>query len=146
MATTKTLTAANSALSLLVRGLFPTPQAIQGYATDDSFAADDVNPVEVQMGVDGLMSAGYVPYSTKFNITLQADSPSTAMFDTVLAYQKANLTPVIFDGTLIIGGTQEKYALTKGFLTAATPMSSAKKMLQPRKFTIEFQDVTKAPI
>jgi hypothetical protein len=141
-----TLTTANSAVSLVVRGLFPVPQRLQGYATDDSFAAEDVNPMEVQMGVDGQLSGGYVPYSTAITFTFQADSPSVAMFDTVLEAQKANKEGFIFDGTIIIQGTGDKYACTKGYLTTATPMSTAKKMLQPRKFTLTFQDVTKAPV
>lgn len=141
-----TLTTANSAVSLVVRGLFPVPQRLQGYATDDSFAADDVNPMETQMGVDGQLSAGYVPYPTAITFTFQADSPSVAMFDTVLEAQKANKEGFIFDGTIIIQGTGDKYAMTKGYLTTATPMSTAKKMLQPRKFTITFESVTKAPV
>lgn len=141
-----TLTTANSAASLVVRGLFPVPQHLQGYATDDSFATEDVQPMEVQMGVDGQLSAGFVPYPTAITFTLQADSPSTDMFDTVLEAQKAQKEGFIFDGTIIIQGTGAKYAMTKGFLTSATPMSTAKKMLQPRKFTITFQDVSKAPV
>jgi hypothetical protein len=130
----------------MVRGLFPVPQAIQGYATDDSFATDDVSPGEVQMGVDGLLSAGFVPYPTVITITLQADSKSTKMFDAVLEAQKANKELFIFDGTLIIQGTGDKYALTKGYMTSATPMSTAKKILQPRKFALTFESVSKAPV
>jgi len=141
-----TLTTANSAVSVVVRGLFPVPQHLQGYATDDSFATEDVNPMEVQMGVDGQLSGGFVPYATPITFTLQADSPSIAMFDTVLEAQKASKEGFIFDATILIQGTGDKYACTKGFLTTATPMSTAKKTLQPRKFTLTFQDVTKAPV
>ncbi len=97
------------------------------------------------MGVDGRLSAGYVPYPTKLNITLQADSPSTNMFDVVLAAQVAANELYVFDGVVILQGTNEKYVFTKGFLTAATPMSSSKKVLQPRKFTITFEKTSKAP-
>lgn len=140
-----TLTTANSSATLMVRGLFPVPQNLQGYATDDSFAAEDVKPVETFMGVDGLLSAGYVPYPTEISFTFQADSPSTAMFDVVLAAQVSAKEAFIFDGTIIIQGTGEKYAMTKGYLSSATPMSSGKKTLQPRKFTLTFESVTKAP-
>lgn len=146
MANNKTLTTANSALTLSVRGLFPAPQSIQGYATDDSFAVDDVAPAEVMMGVDGKLSGGYVPYPTVLNLTLQADSNSTEMFDTVLEAQKANKELFIFDGTLIIQGTGEKIAFTRGFLTNSTPMSTAKKVLQPRKFVLTFEGASKAPV
>jgi hypothetical protein len=140
-----TLTTANSAATLIVRGLFPVPQNLQGYSTDDSFMAEDVKPGEVQMGVDGLLSAGYVPYPTEISFTFQADSPSTNMFDVVLGAQVSAKEMFIFDGTIILQGTGEKYAMTKGYLTSATPMSGGKKTLQPRKFTITFEKVTKAP-
>jgi hypothetical protein len=142
----KTLTTANSALLLMVRGLFPVPQAIQGYATDDSFAVDNVKPVETYMGVDGKLSGGYVPFPTIMTITLQADSDSVGMFDTVLAHQKANNEALIFDGTLFVQGTNEKNAMTKGFLTDVTPTSTAKKTLQPRTFEITWESMTKAPV
>lgn len=141
-----TLTTANSALSLMVRGLFPVPQSIQGYSTDDSFSVEDISPAEVQMGVDGMLSGGFVPYPTALTITLQADSKSVQMFDTVLEAQKAAKELFIFDGTLIIQGTGEKYAMTKGFMTSATPMSNSKKVLQPRKYTLTFENVSKAPV
>lgn len=142
----KTLTTANSALSLMARGLFNVPQAIQGYATDDSFAVDDVNPVETMMGVDGKLSGGYVPYATVMTIMLQADSDSIEFFDTILETQKANKEAFILDGVLIVQGSGHKYALTKGFLSTSTPAETAKKVLQPRKFTITWENCTKAPV
>lgn len=141
-----TLTTANSSFLLAVRGLYPVPQKIQGYAMDESFAADDVQPAEVQMGVDGQLSAGFVPYATAIVFTLQADSKSIDFFDEVLEAQKATKEVLIFDGVAILQGTGAKYAMTKGFLTSASPMSTGKKVLQPRKFTITFENVSKAPV
>jgi hypothetical protein len=140
-----TLTTANSSMSLQVRNLFPVPQIIKGYATDDSFAVDDVDPAETYMGVDGQLSGGYVPYSTKLTMTLQADSASTAMFETVLAAQVAAKELYIWDGVIIIQGTGQKYNFTKGFLRTASPMPGSKKVLQPRKFMIEFEQCTPSP-
>lgn len=141
-----TLTTANSAMTLAVRGLYPIPQSIQGYATDDSFSTEDVTPGETYMGVDGKLSAGYVPYSTKLTIVLQADSSSTQMFDDVLAAQVAAKELYIFDGTMILQGTGEKYSFTGGYLIKASPSATAKKVLQPRPFTIEFESMSKAPV
>lgn len=140
-----TLTTANSSFSLLVRNLFPVPQKLQGYSTDDSFSVEDVKPAEIQMGVDGYLSAGFVPYPTEITYNFQADSPSIAMFDAVLEAQKAAKELYVFDGIGIIQGTGEKYAFTKGYLTSATPLSQGKKTLQPRKFTITFEVAAKAP-
>ena len=141
-----TLTTANSSLYIVVRGLFPIPQKIEGYATDDSFAVEDVNPSQLEMGVDGKLSAGYVPYPTPLVIMLQADSPSIPMFDTVLAAQVANKELFIFDATLNIPGLGNKYAMVKGYLGDMTPAPTGKKILQPRKFSITFEGFTPSPI
>lgn len=141
-----TLTTANSAMTLVVRGLFPVPQNIQGYSADDSFAVADVTPSETYMGVDGQLSAGYVPYPTDLTLTLQADSPSIDMFDAVLSAQVAAKELYVFDGTVIIQGTGKKHVFTKGYMKEATPMSTGKKVLQPRKFTITFQNQAPSPI
>lgn len=143
---TKTLTTANSAFTLAARGIFPVPFKLEGYATDDSFAAEDVTPGEVQMGVDGFLSAGYIPYITQITFMLQSTSPTLDYLDQIIAQQKAQREMVIFDGTGIIQGTGEKYAMTNGYLTSFTPMSTGKKVLQPRKFTFSFQNIDKAPL
>lgn len=142
----KTLTTANSAFTLSARGFFPTPFALEGYATDDSFAVDDVTPTEVFMGVDGKLSGGYVPVAKVVTFMFQADSPSLDRLDDIVAFQESQREVVLFDGTAFIQGDQNKYAMNKGFLTSYTPAANAKKTLQPRKFTFTFQDFTKAPI
>lgn len=142
----KTLTTANSAVSLSARGVFPVPFPLEGYATDDSFAVDDVNPAEVFMGVDGRLSGGYVPQAKVVTFMLQADSPSLVYLDQVIAVQDSSRENVLFDGTMFIQGVQDKVAMTKGFLTSYTPAATAKKTLQPRKFTFTFERFTKAPI
>lgn len=140
-----TLTAANSVLTIQVAGLYPVPQVIQGYATDDAFMADDVTTGEVQMGVDGRFSAGYVPYATPLNVTLQADSPSMAVFDNILSAQAAQREMFVINATILLPGTEQKYAMTRGFMITASPMPGVKKILQPRKFTIHFESCTPAP-
>ena len=141
----RTLTTANSAFALQIDGLYPIPQSIQGYATDDSFAADDVEPAEVMMGVDGRLSGGFVPYPTKLNVTLQADSESNDIFDNWLAAQTAAKEIYIANAVIILQGNGGKYAFTRGIMTSASPMAGSKKVLQPRKFVITFESCTKSP-
>lgn len=142
----KTLTTANSAFSLVARGIFPAPFALEGYATDDSFSIDDVSPVQAQMGVDGHLSFGFVPTPKVVTFMFQADSPSLAYLDQVVAAQEARNEAVIFDGTGLIQGSQDKIAMTKGAITDYTPAAKAAKILQPRKFTFTFEKFAKAPI
>lgn len=139
-----TLTSANSALALAVANLFAAPQVIRGYSTDDSFAADDVSPAQTEMGVDGRLSGGYTPVPSALSIVLQADSPSNDFFDTVVAAMQAAREVYIFNGSIFLPATNNKYALTRGFLTSYTPLPPGKKILQPRKYTITFESITKA--
>lgn len=141
----KTLTTANSALTLQIVGLYPVPQIIEGYSTDESFMAEDVTTGEAQMGVDGKLSAGFIPYPTVFKVTLQADSPSMAIFDNVLAAQQASRELYVFNGTILLQGNGDKYAMSRGFLLKASPMAGSKKILQPRSFEITFENCSKAP-
>jgi hypothetical protein len=141
-----TLTSANSAFALQISGLYPTPQSIQGYATDDAFSTDDVNPVEAIIGVDGHLSGGYTPYPTKLSITLQADSASNDIFDNWVAAQKAARETYIANATISLPGIGKKFVLTRGFLTSAAPMAGAKKTLGPKKFQITFESCDASPI
>lgn len=140
-----TLTNANSVIMLAVAGIFPTPQQLQGYATDDMFTAADVAPAEVVMGVDGKLSGGYTPYPVALEITLQADSPSMVVFDTWEAFQRTAREVFVAEASVKLPGTSQKWALTRGFLTGYSPMPAGRRILQPRKFTVTFESCTQAP-
>lgn len=146
MAGNKTLTSANSSLMVQISGLYPIPQKIEGFATDDAFSSEDVTTAETQMGVDGKLSSGYTPYPVPFKLVLQADSPSMSIFDNLIAAQDAVNEVMRVDATILLQGNGDKYALTKGTLTKFTPMPDNKKILQPRTFEITFESRTKSPV
>lgn len=141
-----TLTTANSVFTLSVSSVYPTPQLLQGYATDDAFTADDVAPVEVVMGVDGKLSGGFTPVPYVMTIMLQADSPSCRVFDDWHAAQKAAKEVYTGSAIIVLQGTGQKYAGSKGFLTGYSPAPAVKKILQPRKFVITFEDLAMSPV
>ncbi len=139
-----TVTAANSVLMLSVGLIFPAPQKIEGYATDDAFALEAVEPAEVLMGVDGRMSAGWVPKVRPQGITLQADSPSVFFFDTWDTAQQTAREVFFANGTLILPSVGKKYALTRGVLTSYKPAPDAKNVLQPLQYRITWESVAPA--
>lgn len=144
-----TITSANSALTLSVRlaGLFPTgPFSVQGYASDDAFATETVDAAEARMGVDGIMSGGYLPRMTKQTITLQADSPSIALFETWVGAQDVVKEIFYGDGILTLPSIGRTYALVKGILTRITPIPPAKKVLEPVTYEITWELVQPAPV
>jgi hypothetical protein len=140
-----TLTSANSVVALSIANLYNTPQIMQGYAADDAFAADEVAPTEAVMGVDGKLSAGWTPQPTQLHIMLQADSVSNQIFDDWYAAQKSSRDVYVASGTIALSGTNQKYTMRKGYLTSYTPMPGNKKILQPRKYVITFEEMSAAP-
>lgn len=141
-----TLTVANSVIFLVIPDLFPVPQQLQGYAADDVLSTEAVDSVEVQMGVDGLLSGGWMPTPKRQTFTLQADSPSVTMFDAWQQSQEAIQDAYVANGFITLPSIGRIYTCTKGFLTSYTPMPDARKVLQPRKFTITWESILGAPV
>ena len=139
-----TITSANSILTMVVPGLFPVPVSIQGYASDDAFMLDALDLAEVSMGVDGKMSAGYVPKEVKQTITLQADSESKDFFAILTQAVKTAREVFYMSATLSLPSTGEAFTFTRGILTSVEQAPTGKKMLQPQKFVITWESVNRA--
>lgn len=139
-----TLTSANSVLMLTVGGVFSVPQKIEGYASDSAFTFDAAKPAQVTMGVDGRMSAGYVPVPCAQTIMIQPDSPSMRIFEIWMAASETAREVFYANGTLNIPSIDRKYTLTRGVLTQIPPAPDAKAMLQPMAFQITWQNVSPA--
>src|SRR6266478_393292 len=75
------ITGATTIITITIPPLFSSPQQLQGFAADDVFETDPIDSIERYMGVDGIMSAGFVFVPITQHFALQADSPSNAVFD-----------------------------------------------------------------
>lgn len=142
----KTITAVNSVFMLSVGGIFPVAQKLDGYAADAAFAFEQVNSSEVVLGVDGKMSAGYVPYLTVQTISIMPDSDSLYIFET---WQEANNTArenFYADATIVLPSINRKYVLTKGVLSGYKASPDVKKVLQAVEFKITWNTITPAVI
>jgi len=140
------LTTANSVIALSFQGVFDTPQVLQGFSADDIFDTADVSNAEVSMGIDGKLSYAFVPVATVQTFTLQADSPSVAIFDTVITAEKTAKEKFRVDGTITLPGLGVRYTMTNGVISSFTPVSGAKKSAQPRHFVVTWQDCIPTPI
>lgn len=146
MAARTTITSANSAFSIIVPLVFPVPQNVQGYAADDAFATEAVDTAQVQMGVDGLMSAGFVPFPTKLNVTLMANSDSIGIFETWLQAMQAAREVFYGDATVVLPSVSRTFIFTKGVLNRVTQFPASKKVLQPVAYEITFQNMSVVPL
>ena len=139
-----TITSANSVFTLVVAGLFPAPVQLKGYASDKAFTTEAVDLAEVQMGVDGRMTAGFVPNPVKQTITLQADSPSKDIFTAVIQAMKTAREVFYISGSISLPSTGESFTLTRGILTNAKQIPDAQKVLQPVDFVITWESVNRS--
>lgn len=136
------LTISPRAAGLIGAGAF----TVEGFASDDAFMADAVDIAEAVMGVDGKMSIGVVPYITKQLITLQADSPSVSLFETIVGAQNTLRQPIILDAILSLPSVAKSYTFVKGGLTRITPFPPGKKILQPLQYEISWESVAASPL
>ena len=139
-----TITSANSVFTIVIAGLFPAPVQLQGYASDKAFTTEALDLAEVQMGVDGRMTAGFVPNPTKQTITLQADSPSKDIFTALIQATKTAREVFYISGTIALPSTGESFTLTRGILTNAKQIPDAQKVLQPVDYVITWESVNRS--
>ena len=139
-----TITSANSVFTIVIPGLFPAPVQLQGYASDKAFTTEALDLAEVQMGVDGRMTAGFVPNPTKQTITLQADSPSKDIFTALIQAMKTAREVFYISGSIALPSTGESFTLTRGILTNAKQIPDAQKVLQPVDYVITWESVNRS--
>lgn len=119
---------------------------VEGFASDDAFMADSVDVAEAVMGVDGRLSVGYTPYITKQTVTLQADSPSVVLFETIVGAQNTLRQPIFLDAVLALPAVQKSYVFTLGAMTRITPFPAGKRILQPVQYEISWEQVAAVPL
>jgi hypothetical protein len=141
-----TITSANSVFTIVIPGLYPAPVQLSGYSADKAFTADAVDLAEVNMGVDGRMTAGFIPNPVKMTITLQADSPSKDIFTVLIQAMKTAREIFWVNGAISLPSTGEAFTLTRGILTNAKQIPDAQKMLQPVDYVITWESINATPL
>ena len=140
----RTLTDSTSVITLSVVDLFNYPVQLSGFSADDITNIDEITYAETSMGVDGHLSAGYVPNPAVQTITLQADSLSIDFFDELIEATKVAREVYELNGTILIPGTGKSYIMKRGFLTRGKKVPDMKKILQPQTYAITWESVTSA--
>ncbi len=141
-----TITSANAVFKLGIQNLYNTPVTIDGFAVDDAFMVSEVDMAETLMGVDGKLSAGFTPYIVPFEFSIMADSNAGPIMDALIAAEKITKEKYVLNATIMLPSIGLIYAFTTGYLKNGSLMPAAKKVLQSRKFSIDVQDMTPAPL
>lgn len=138
----KTITSANSIFLLAVGTIYPVQQRIEGFSADTAWMFDSVNNAEVYQGVDGKMSAGWVPHLTPMTIVLQPDKEGWEIFKNWHMAEESIREKLLADGTISIPSLGKRYVLSNGVLTGFDPAPGAKKTMQPLTYKITWETVT----
>lgn len=134
------ITSANAVFIITVPALGIVHQ-LQGFAADDAFDVDAFELAETQMGVDGKMSAGFIPTIKTQAIHLAASSDSISVFDQIYQFSIANKTSYEITGTISYTSVKKSYSLINGVLKSYKPLPDAKRVLSPQDFTIDWEAI-----
>jgi hypothetical protein len=140
------ITAANAIIMLTIPGLFDQPFQLQQFAADNVFGVEPIEAAETAMGVDGVLTGGFINVPTRQTFYLMADSPANFFFDQWFQQQKAQQDTLIASGTETLRSLRTKYSMTRGFLTSYQPISDAQRTLKERKHTITWQSAIPNPV
>lgn len=139
------ITSANSAVVLTVPGVASGPNQLQGYSADDAFLTEPVETAETVMGVDGFLSAGWVPNPIRFEVQIMPDSPSNTIFDLWFTAERQQQTKLPASMTVSLPSVGKKYSLGQGYLRTMPPIPQAGKVLRARRIVIEFATISLSP-
>ena len=131
-----TITSASAVFMLSIQSVYPVPQQLQGFGTDDGFLTDLVDAAEVQVGVDSVGVAGWIPRTPKQTIRLLASSLSFYVFENWIAAQDAIQDILYASATIAMPSISRKYTCNQGALMRVSTMADAKKVLANREFEI----------
>lgn len=140
-----TITSVDAVLTLTIPLIFPTPVQLHGFSMDDIYGIERIRSVETRMGVDGVLSGGFVHVAVVQSITLQADSESNDVFDAWWTNMQASRGTFPAQGLIKLPAIATKFKQTTGFLTGYTPAPPAKRVLEPRVYEITWQNIAPLP-
>lgn len=140
------ITSANAVITISVPGVFTTPFQLQGFSADNIYDAPELETVQTAMGVDGRLSGGFVYNAVSQTFSVQADSETNAFFETWMGRMRTLKDVYVGEGTTRLVSVGTTYVMKRGFLTTAHVMPAAARILQPRRYTIQWQSVTPSPI
>lgn len=143
---TLSLTAANAVIMLTVTPIFNAPQQLKQFAADDVFSTPAIQSAEIAMGVDGNLSAGFVFVPVPQSYVLQANSPSNTIFDNWWAANQSAQDVYRADGVITLISVGKKWNMANGVLTEYSPAPDAKRILQPRRYTITWESMLPSQI
>ena len=128
------ITSTNAVFTISVPSIFSIPVQLQEFSAEDIFTTQAVQTTETSMGLDGVLSGGKVFVPVPQTVSLQANSPSNAVFDQWAQQEEADGETYSAEGIIILKSLGKKWTMTNGFLVSYQPAPDAGKTLRPRRY------------
>lgn len=138
------ITSANSTLIITVSALAIASVAMEGYAVDNAWTLDDAETAVAQVGVDGKMTAGWVPRLNPLTLSFAPNSPSVATLSTIINAQDTQKTIYTLQGVLSCPSVGKSWTLSNGVLTRGKMIPDGSRILGPQSFQMTFEAVRPA--
>lgn len=142
----KTITSANAIITIVIAGLYDSPRQLQGFAADNIYDVPAQDEAETLMGVDGVLSGGFVYNPTEQTFSLQADSDSNKIFEDWVAAQRVAKDVYTAQATTTLPSLKQQFIHTKGFLINWSALPTAARVLQPRRYLVRWERVLPQPL
>lgn len=141
-----TITSADSVVLLTIDTLYDDAQTLQGYMADRAFETDAVDVAELVRGVDGILSAGWVPYTPRVTLSIMPDSLSAPIFENWVEAERSQRAKLIAQMQIDIPSTRRRYTCTNGYLASIVAIPAALRVLQGRPYIIAFDTISAGPM
>ena len=138
------ITSANSTLIVTVSALAIASVAMEGYAVDNAWALDEVETAVAQMGIDGKMTAGWVPRLNPLSLSFAPNSPSIASLSAIVNAQDVNRTIYTVQAVLSCPSIGKSWTLSNGVVTRGKILPDGTRVLGPQSFQITFESAKPA--
>lgn len=127
------ITSANAIIILTVPGVIPGIQ-LEGFAADDIYDIEQLEIAETVMGVDGILSVGFVFTEVKQTFSFQPDSTSIQSFEDWYTAELALVDKIPGSVQVTLPSVGIVYDQSPVVMKTYSPAPSAGKVLKPRKF------------
>lgn len=135
------ITSATSVIVLACEDLYPTGVQLQQFSADSSVTQGDEEIAQTRMGVDGAMSAGYVPAIKSVTISLEPCSPSCEVLDTIYKAEQTNKKPYKCTLSINIPALGKTLTYKNGVLKGWKILPDHRTVLDPISATFDFESV-----
>nr|DAI16313.1 MAG TPA: Protein of unknown function (DUF3277) [Caudoviricetes sp.] len=141
MSNLRSISSANSVLTLSVEEIDPSGFVVDDFSSGDPYGSDNVTSTVIRMTQDGKLLAGFKHTSKPFKIILEPTSSALQKLLNVVNHEKLNGKNYFFNGTLYIPSLELEFSLISGVIESHPELISSKEVLEPTTWQFQFENV-----